>query len=453
MIKFYTVRCVLAAAAAVMLAQVAGASMAEHTERATIAGIDVITYHSDVKDVVEVIGYLPAGEAMAGEGNAAVATLTGIMLDRGTRAQDKFAIARQLEEVGAQITYNVGRQTLQVQAKSLKKDLALVIGTIAAELRTPAFAAQEFAKVKHEYIGGLENQLHSTDTRAHQAFSRALFAPGHPNRNPSTEEQLEVAKRATLADVKAFHAKNYGPQHLTLVLVGDISMAAAQDEIERAFKGWSGGVDFQRSGPPAVAATGALVPVEIKDKTSVSVLLGQTTGLRYRDPDTLALRVGTAILGNGFTGRLMTNIRDRQGLTYGIGAGVSDDNLADGTWQISATFAPSLLGKGVEATRKVLEDWWQTGVTDKELEERKQGLVGSYLVGLSTTAGIATAIVNLVQRGYELSWLDQYPDAVRALTREQVNTAIHTHLNPATMALVEAGSLPAAAAAAATAVK
>ena len=125
----------------------------------------------------------------------------------------------------------------------------------------------------------------------------------------------------------------------------------------------------------------------------MSVILGQATGLRYRDPDSLPLRVGTAILGHGFTGRLMGTVRDREGLTYNIGAAVTEDSIADGAWDISASFAPSLLDKGLASTRRVLDAWWQDGVTDGELRARKQGLIGSYLVGLSTTGGVATAIL------------------------------------------------------------
>ena len=54
----------------------------------------------------------------------------------------------------------------------------------------------------------------------------------------------------------------------------------------------------------------------MNDKSSVSVIMGQATGLRYKDPDALALRVGTAALGRGFTGRLMSTVRDKEGLTY-----------------------------------------------------------------------------------------------------------------------------------------
>ena len=181
----------------------------------------------------------------------------------------------------------------------------------------------------------------------------------------------------------------------------------------------------------------------LADKPSVSVILGQPTGLRYKDPDALALRVGTAILGRGFTGRLMGTVRDKEGLTYNIGATVADDSIADGSWDISASFAPALLEKGIASTRRELDKWWKDGVTDQELTARKQGIVGGYLVGLSTTAGLANTILASVQRGYDVSWLDGYPAAVNALTREQVNAAIKHHLDPGAMVLVKAGSVPA----------
>ena len=83
------------------------------------------------------------------------------------------------------------------------------------------------------------------------------------------------------------------------------------------------------------------------DKTSVSVVLGQATRLRFSDPDSLALRLGTRIFGSGFAGRLMANVRDKEGLTYGIGASLSGDPFTDGGSRVRAAFAPALLDEGL----------------------------------------------------------------------------------------------------------
>jgi len=440
----------LAAAAlvAATLPAAAHAGMAAQGHRAVTAGIDLITYPTHVRDVVVVLGALPAGDAMAGSGNAAVPTLTGMMLDRGTATLDKFAIAARLEEVGASISFSVGTQSLEIHAKCLRKDLPMVIAILAAELKSPAFPAAELTKAKQQLIGSLRESLQNTGARAQEAFARAIFPPGHPNRPHSVEEMLSAAESATLEEIKAFHAKYVGPRHLTLVLAGDVNDPAVRRLVKQDFAGWRGGEDYLRAGPPGAAGAASAsrdIEVPLKDKPSTTLLLGQATGLRYRDPDALPLRVGTAILGQGFTGRLMGTVRDREGLTYGIGAAVTADSVADGAWSISASFAPALLDRGVASTRRVLEQWWKDGITDDELAARKQGLVGGYFVGLSTTAGLAGTILTSIQRGYDLSWLDGYPEAVRALSREQVDQAIRAHLDPAAMVQVEAGSVAAPA--------
>jgi len=421
----------------------AAANMEDHAHRSKVDGIDLITYQSTVKDVVVILGVLPAGDAMAGSGNIAIPTLSGMMLDRGTKALDKFAIAEKLDNVGAEIGFTVGAQSLQIRAKCLKKDVPLVVGLIAAELRTPALQLAEFTKAKQQMVGELEHSAQNTGTRALEAFDRAIFPAGHPNRPHALSEYIAAAKSANLEEVKAFQAKYYGPVHMTLVVAGDVSDAGTQAEVAKAFSGWSGGRDYVRPAKPAESTAASEVMVPLADKPSVSVLLGQATGLRYSDPDSLALRVGTAILGSGFTGRLMGSVRDKEGLTYGISASVRDDSIVDGAWNINASFAPGLLSKGVASTRRELDKWWKDGVTEQELATRKQGITGGYFVGLSTTSGLAGTILLNAQRGYDLSWLDGYPTAVKALTLAQVNTAIKARLNPSTMVLVEAGSVAA----------
>jgi zinc protease len=424
-----------------LIASGAQANMAEKAHRARSAGIDVVTYRTNVHDVVTLLGALPAGDAMAGSGNIAVPTLSGMMLDRGTKKRDKFAIAARLEDVGAQLSFGVGTQSLEIRGKCLTKDLPLLLSLLSEELRTPAFSAAEFAKAKQQFIGSLRESLQNSSARAQEAFARAVFPAGHPNHPHSVEEFLAAADSATLEEVEAFHAKYVGPKHMTLVLVGDVPEAAARREIAKDFAGWKGGEDYLRPAAPAAATEAGEVKVPLKDKPSTTVFLGQATGLRYKDPDTLPLRVGTAVLGQGFTGRLMQTVRDREGLTYSINAAVINDTVADGAFSIAASFAPTLLDKGVSSTRRVLESWWQQGITEPELAARRQGMVGGYEVGLSTSAGLAGFIVATLQRGYDLDWLDRYPEAVKAVTLEQVNGAIRAHLDPAKMVLVEAGSV------------
>jgi zinc protease len=425
---------------ATIVAPTLAAQIAQHIVRAKIAGIDLIAYPTAVKDVVTIVGSLPAGDAFADSGNAAVPTLVGMMLERGTQSEDQFKIAQQLESVGAEINFDVGIQLVEIHAKCLTKDLPLVIRLIAEQLRTPAFAPAEFAKAQQAAIGGLQQSLENTNARASEAFDRAVFPEGHPNRPPSTEEMIAAVQSAKIADLKRFHQEHYGPAHLTLIVVGDLNVRHLQADVAKGFGGWTGGSNFLHAASRAVAAAHE-ESIPVPGKASVSLVLGEATGLRYRDPESLALRVGTAIFGSGFTSRLMGTVRDQEGLTYGIGAGMGEDALNDGYWKISATFAPSLLEKGTASTQRELLKWSREGVTAGELAARKTNLIGSYQVSLATTGGLASALQQAVLRGYPVSWLDDYPRAIQALTLDEVNRAIKEHIDPAKMVLVKAGTV------------
>lgn len=419
------------------------ASFAKNVKRERVAGIDLWLYKTGVKDVVTIRGSLPAGDALAPAANRAIATLTGMLLDKGTLKHDRFAISQRLESVGATLEFEVDNYTLRINAQCLAKDVPLLVSLIAEQLREPAFAAEEFAKEKKQLAGSLRRSLESTDYRAEETFSRNVYPAGHPNRISSVTEMLAAVETATLDQVKAFHTAHYGPQHFTLVAVGDIDPAALKTTVSSSFTGWSGGGNVPTA-PKITTDAAREEVVYMGEKPSVTVVIGQATGLRYSDPDYQALRIGTAVLGSGLTGRLMAHVRDTEGLTYGISSNLSNDTYNGGDWRISATFAPELLQKGLESTRRELQLWYEKGISAEELEHRKSDMIGTFKVNLATTTGVANQLLITAERGYDPGFLDAFPDLINQLTTEQVNTAIKKYLDPKKMVLIEAGTVPGA---------
>ena len=420
------------------------ALIAPRVHRRTIAGLDVVTLPTSIQDVVTIRGALSGGDVFNPPENCALADLAAGMIDKGTVKHDKFALAELLEQAGATLSFASGTHTLNFSGKCLRKDLPLVIDLLAEQLRTPRFDPAELAKLKKQLAGEHKREMEDTNYRAETAFERAIFPAGHPNRPPADEQYLADVEAATIEQVKAFHAANYGPAACRIVLVGDIDEAGAERSLASAFGGWTGGKPIPSTPKAPLPAAAATEQVNMPGKTSVTFVIGQPSSLRYADPNYQPLNMATAVLGSGFfTARLLDHVRNREGLTYGIGARLSGDTFADGSWYIEGTFAPELLEKGAASTRRELQQFSAEGVTADELKNFKVTLAGTYKVTLATTGGLASVLLNALQRGYGPEWVDEYPRRLEALTLEEVNDAIRKFIRPDKMITVMAGTLPA----------
>ena len=419
------------------LAHPAATNYATGVVREKVAGIDLLLCRTGVKDVVTLHGSIAAGENS--NPNPAFAHLAASMIQRGTKKHDQFAIADMLEKAGVTMEFKVNADTIEFEVKLLRKDVPLVLSLLAEQLRTPAFAAAELAKAKKQLIAEARQSLEDTDAQAAIAFSQAIFPAGHPSRRAGIAELISSIEKTKLAELRDFHIAAYGPDGMHIAATGDLDPAAFKDEAAKVFAGWKGGHVPKPGESPA--GSGSEKTVQLPDKSSVSVVIGQPSGLRANDPDWLALNIATGVLGRGFTSRLIGNVRDREGLTYGIGATLAADAFRSGAWFTKATFSPALLARGLESTRREIQSWWEKGVTADELEYRKSAAAGQFTITLETSHGLAEQLLRCAERGLDVSWLDEFPAKVRALTLDQVNASVKKHLAPAKMVTVRAGTL------------
>jgi zinc protease len=416
---------------------VPAAKIAPRIKRSSADGIDLLVCPTGVKDVITIKGVFPAYQP----GDEILGDLASDMLERGTTKHDADTIAKLLDRIGAQTGFSYETGHIRFAARCLKKDSAEVIGLLAEQLREPVFPSDEFEKLRKQKLAEAQQLRESTDAQAAIAFCRAIFPVGHPMRRLTPEEKMAALRKATVADVKAYHEKFFGPEHCTMVVVGDVDRQKIEGEVRSAFAEWKGGRPLPKIPPTKPVRAGEELTIKVPGKESVSVIMGVPTGLRYADADHLPLAVATNVLGYGFTSRLVGTVRDTEGLTYGIGAGLSGSGQMEQTWIVNATFAPSLLKQGLASTRRELMKWRHDGITAAELDYRKSSLAGAHRVGLATSSGLAEVILNTIRRGLPLSWIDDYPKKVASLTLEQVNGAIRHHLDPAKLVIARAGTI------------
>lgn len=419
-----------------------GSNLGRNVVARNIGDIQVLSLKTAVADVVTLTGSLAAGSTLNPSGNSMVASVTAQMLDKGTTTRDKLAIATALENIGASVSFSGGTHALTFTARFLKKDLDLVLTLLADQLRNPAFDETEFARLKVQMTGGLRQQLDNTDAMASGALSRILYPKGHPNYTETVETRLKHLEALTIADLRAFHQRHYGPKSMVILAVGDVDSRTFQQAVTTQFRGWRGGVPI-----PKTSLRGTLVPartdtVFMPDKTSVTYSIGIPLGIDSRHPDYLPLYIGAYILGGNFSARLMSTVRDQEGLTYGISSGIDGANaFADGAFELDASFAPDMLGKGAESTMRQLSLWIHEGVTQEELDAKKSTIAGMFQVRLATTSGIAGTLLAYAQDGRGYRYVDQYVADINKVTLAQVNAAIRKYIRPENLVVVKAGTV------------
>jgi zinc protease len=368
---------------------------------------------------------------------------TAAMLEFGTAKHDADTIGKMLDEVGAELEFEVAGGFLYWTGRCMTEDLPRLLTILSGQLRTPVFPVDDLESVRKQLIA--ETRLESDDTgsRAGLAYNRAIHPPEHPARLPDEGETLRALKALKREDLVDFHREWFGPASAVVVVAGDVDPAKCRAEIEKAFNGWSGGKPAPSPAPvPAPASEDSrLLAVPLAGKESSRVLIAQPCSLDGADPDALALSLATAALGDGFTSRLVSTVRDAEGLTYAVEGHLAFDAFGKPTWQIAATFAPDLLDRGIASIRRELDRWLQDGLGETEFAYRRGAMIGAHRIGLATAEGQAEALHATARRGLPLAWLDEQEARLLALSRDDVNRVIRQHLAPGRMVEVRCGDI------------
>ena len=414
------------------------------THTTPLDGLDIYSLQTGIKEVITYRGSFLGGSLFAND-NILIPEMTGAMLDLGTKKRDKFEIGEALESVGARLGFTTGRYRVHFSGRCLKNDIPIVIELLAEQLAEPAFYQNDLKSTIQRRRAELKKQKEDTRTRAVEEFLCQLYPKGHPNFIPSLDAQIEAIEKVTTEGLISFHEDYYGLGSMKVSFVGEVDHNTIEQEIHRQFHGWREASAKREQKVDLAAKTverASLETVHVPDKTSADLVTGHGIGIHRDHKDYYSVMMSHFILGGNFSARLMATIRDQEGLTYGIQSatgGVEESN--DGYWYIWGTFGPDVLETAKESINRELCLWHENGVTIDELTAKQSTITGMYKVGLDTTAGLATRILTTVERGKELSFMDEYPNIINDLTLDQVNAAIRSYCNPDNRITVVSGTI------------
>lgn len=372
---------------------------------------------------------LPTGYVADPMTKSGLSSLTFAMLDKGTKARSADRLADDLDYMGVQFSAASSPEYSLIGIDGLSKFQNEILESFSEILFSPKFDSKELAKLKKRVIAGIQKRQDQPDQMA-DLYAKQFLYGNHPLAKSSMGELADV-KGIGVDDLKNYYQKHFVPQGAVLALVGNFS-SQFQDRLLKDFSEWKG-LQVEPVNYPRVKE---LDKLSIRLVTKESLKQAQVQLMHFgpgRDTkDYLAIRVANTILGGSFSSRLMDEIRDNRGLTYGIyskfqfGRGIGEFNIGSYT-------RVEKVGELVQTSLDIYSKMYKEGVSEAEVNRAKNLILGNFPKAVETPEKLAANLLVLRAYGIGDAYLNNYIDNIESIDVGDVNRVIKKYMKPEAM--------------------
>jgi zinc protease len=374
------------------------------------------------------------------------------MLMRGTSKHTRQQIKDEIDRLKARVNVSGAPTQTSITVETTRENLPAVLALIGEFLRDPIFPASEFGQWKQERLAQAEQQRSDPQSIGFTAFQRHLnpYPKGDVRYASTPDEDIADINALSLEDVKNFYSTFYGASNAEIALVGDFDPKQVTAQLTELVGSWKSGTPFVRV-PRLYQDTAATnQSLETPDKANAVFVAGVNLSLRDDDPDYPALVLGNYILGGGtLYSRLGNRIRQKEGLSYGVGSNIQAGPFDKaGNFITFAIYAPQNATKLETAFKEEVDKAVKEGFTAAEVAEAKKGLLESRKLQRAQDFSLSRTLGTGLFTNRTLAWDAAQEKNISELTAEQVNTAVRKWIDPSKISIVKAGDFAKAAAAA-----
>jgi zinc protease len=377
-----------------------------------------------------------AGSARDGQ-QLGLAALTSTLLDSGAGEWSADAIAKRLDDVGAQLGTGLSQDLawLSLRSLSLPDKLQVALDTAQEILAHPRFDPTDFEREKQRTLLAIKQRGESPDELASIAFFKLIYGH-HPYAHPE-EGFAHTVEALTRNDLVAFHKKMYTARNAIVVIVGDLPRPAAETTAEKLLAGLP-----QGEVPPALptpAAQDSSKTEAIPFPSEQTHVLAGTLGMKVNDLDYFPLYVGNHILGgSGLVSQISKEVREKRGLSYSAHSYFFPFREL-GIFQIGLQTRHDQADEALRIALKTLADFVAKGPTEEEVDAAKKNIMGGFVLRLDSNQKLIEQITAIAFYNRPLDYLATYTDRIKAVTREDIKRAFRSRIDPAKLQIVLAG--------------
>jgi zinc protease len=363
----------------------------------------------------------------------AINLMTGL-LEEGTGDLDARAFAQRSEELAADFGFDVYNDSLAISASVLTENRTEALDLLRTALVEPSFSQPDIDRVKGQVASILRSDSTDPNSIANEAFDTLAFGD-HPYAT-SLNGTLNSVAALTRDDLVEAKNRVMARDRVYVAAVGDITA----EELGPLLDHLLGGLPETGAEMPGRAPTDLTGGVMVVDfDTPQSVVMFGHEGIERFDDDFFPAYVMNQILGDhGFSSRLMREVREKRGLTYGIGTYLVPMDHAELYLGQFAT-ANEKAAEAIEVVRQVWADTAANGVTAEELEQAKTYLTGEYALRWDGNATIAAILVGMQTEGLPIDYAETRNDRIEAVTLEDIKRVAARILRPDDLRFVVVG--------------
>ncbi|MEA2164999.1 MAG: zinc protease [Thermoanaerobaculia bacterium] len=399
---------------------------------------------------VNVSGTLHFGDEKSLMNKSAAGVATADMLMRGTSKHTRQQLKDEFDKLKARVGIFGGDTQLTVSVETTRENLPAVLSLVGEVLRDPVFPASEFSQWKQEQLASAEQRRSDPQSVGSTEFQRRMnpYPKGDVRYISTTEEDIADVNALTLDEVRDFYAKFYGASNAEIALVGDFDPKTVTAQLTDIAGSWKNATPFVRVPRIHHDIAPDNKSLETPDKANAIFLAGINLPLRDDDSDYPALVLGNYILGGGtLYSRLGNRIRQKEGLSYGVGSNVQASAFDQaGSFTTFAIYAPQNAAKLETAFKEEVDKAVKEGFTAAEIAEAKKGLLESRKLQRAQDAGLSRTLATELFTNRTLAWDAAMDKKISDLTVEQVNAAVRKWIDPSKIVIVKAGDFAKAAA-------
>ncbi len=368
-------------------------------------------------------------------GKRGAAAGAGIIIGTGTETKTRAQLSDGFDALKTDWELNGGAGWGHAALTTRRDSLIPALDLLAEAMRKPSFSPEEYAQGQRQTVQGLEKALDEPAAVAGNVLTRAIehYPSDDPRYTQTIPESIAETQATTLDQSIAFYRTYWGADHADMAIVGDFDPVQVQAEVTKLFGDWKSAVPYARVPGRVVEVTGAHLVTPLKDKANATVVGFLPLKLQDTDPDFPALTLAAHVLGGGeFGSRLNARIRQKDGLSYGVGAGLQASAFEPvGGLQFYAIFAPQNRSKVQSDFDEELARFVKDGVTPAELGEAKQAIMAERTTSRTSDGAVAGGWTAKLDQGRTFAWSADQDAKLAALTVDQVNAAIRKWIVPA----------------------